>query len=190
MVHHRGSEDPRDSSTTSIAERVKRRARLLLTAARAGEPDALRRLRSLPELSRVETVDGPLLKLRHALAVEARALGFSGWSHLSAFLRGAELEDWGTLLYPDGAAAHWNIWSADYEEARSIRSEHGGFLFAYKRHFFIADRHFVAMLGLDPEDDDWQRIGRDWARPGDVAARTRLFASLVAQRVGDEPHDC
>jgi len=68
--------------------------------------------------------------------------------------------DFGTLLYPDGADAHWNIWSASYAEARSIRAHYGGYLLAYRRHFFIVDRYFIETLGLLPEDPDWELIGR------------------------------
>ena len=57
---------------------------------------------------------------------------------------------------PDGADTHWNIWSASYAEARSIREHHGGYLLAYRRHFFIVDRYFIETLGLLPEDPDWE----------------------------------
>jgi hypothetical protein len=96
-----------------------------------------------------------------------------------AVLGGESPEDFGTLLSPRGAEAHWNIWCARYEEARRVRQEHGGFLLAYKRHFFIVDEHYVRTLGLDPEDPDWERMGRDWARPRDVSARGRLYARLI-----------
>ena len=29
-------------------------------------------------------------------------------------------DDFGTHLYPHGASAHWNIWSASYDEAKAI----------------------------------------------------------------------
>lgn len=91
-------------------------------------------------------------------------------------------EDFGTLLYPPGASAHCNIWSASYEEARTIHAQRGGYLLAYRRHYFIADRYFIETLGLDPEDPDWERIGRDWVRPQQPEARERLYAQLLRQR--------
>ena len=91
-------------------------------------------------------------------------------------------DDFGTLLYPNGASAHWNIWSASYDEAKAIRADHGGYLLAYKRHFFIVDRHFIETIGLDPDDPDWEKMGRDWVRPKDPEARGRLYARLTRDR--------
>ncbi len=68
------------------------------------------------------------IKRRHCLAVVARELGFQGWPHAVGVLGGTDSTDFGTLLYPDGADAHWNIWSASYAEARAIREQHGGYL--------------------------------------------------------------
>ena len=68
---------------------------------------------------------------------------------------------------------------ASYDEAREIRREHGGSLLACRRHFFIVDRHCIEFLGIDPDDPDWQHIGRDWARPADPASRQRLYGWLI-----------
>ena len=46
---------------------------------------------------------------------------------------------------------------------------------AYRRDRFVAGRAFVEDLGLDPDDPDWRRIGHDWVRPRDPAARARLY---------------
>ena len=40
---------------------------------------------------------------------------------------------------------------------------------------------FIETLGLDPDASDWQRLGRDWVRPLDVRARTRLYGELIAK---------
>lgn len=169
----------------SLIDELKSRARVLHRQAHDQKPDALARLRAVPEL---RTLDDDALaaavKRRHGLSAQARELGFAGWAHLKAVLEGdGDVTDFGTLLYPKGADAHWNIWSASYDEARKIRQEHGGYLLAYKKHFFIVDRHFIETLGLDPEDPDWERIGRDWARPADPEARGRLYARLIRQRL-------
>lgn len=100
----------------------------------------------------------------------------------AAVLRGEETADFGTLLYPKGADVHSNIWCATYEQARKIREQNSGYLLAYRRHFFIVDRHFIETLGLDPEDPDWDSIGRDWVRPLDPAARERLYSKLIRSR--------
>lgn len=163
---------------------VKHHARLLQTAAARGDEAALRRLRALPELAALD--DASLtsgVKRRHCLAVIASDLGFSGWPHAKAVLEGAETEDRGELMHRASGGAYWNIWSATYDEAESIRREHGGWLLAYRRQFLIVDEHFIAHLGLDPEDQDWARIGRDWVRPADRAAWTRLTSRAVRARL-------
>jgi hypothetical protein len=166
-----------------LMDDLKAKARILQARVREGEPEALRRVRKLPELA--ETTDDALptvIQRRHCLAVIARELGFDGWAHALSVLTGQRADDFGCLLSPPGAAAHWNIWSASYDEARTIRAEHGGYLLAYKRHYFIVDRYYLETLGLDPDDADWDRMGRDWVKPRDPAARARLYAKLVAQR--------
>jgi hypothetical protein len=162
---------------------LKARARILHRQIVNREPAAVARMRQLAEL---RDVDADALttqtRRRHCLAVIARELGFQGWPHAVAVLRGADSRDFGTLLYPPGAEVHWNIWSASYEEAKAIRDEHGGYLLAYRRHYFITDRYFIETLGLDPDDPDWHSIGRDWVHPSEPAARERLYAKLIGAR--------
>jgi|CXWL01.1.fsa_nt_gi hypothetical protein len=167
-----------------VVTRLKSHARVLERAAALGVAPALARLRALPELRPLDNAElAATVRRRHCLAVIARALGFAGWPELAADLDGAANGEFGTLLYPPGSAAFWNVWSAAYDEARAIRAEHGGYLLAYRRHFFIAEDHFVANLGLDPDDPDWTAIGRDWVRPADPAARQRLYAALVDRQL-------
>jgi len=163
---------------------LKTRARQLHRRAAAKEPDAQARVRQLDELRDLdEEALARDVRRRHCLAVVAREVGFRGWPDAAAILGGATRGDFGTLLYPRGADAHWNIWSASYDEARSIRAAHGGYLLAYRVHFFIVDRYFIETLGLDPEDADWALIGRDWVRPRLPDARQRLYAKLIAHRL-------
>jgi len=158
--------------TTAIDD-LKARARILHRRALANDSAALARLGALDE---------PLQR-RHCLAAVAKEAGFRGWSHAAAALTGTSGDDFGELLYPRGSEAHWNVWSASYDEARGIRQQHGGYLLAYRRHFFIADEHFIATLGLDPADPDWETIGRDWVQPRDAAARDRLYLKLFRARL-------
>jgi len=145
-------------------------------------PPAVARAQQLVELSG-DPASLPLrIKRRHCLTVIARELGFQGWQHAVAVLRGTDSNDFGTLLYPKGAEVHWNIWSASYEEARAIREQRGGYLLAYRRHFFVTDRYFIETLGLDPDDPDWQLIGRDWVKPRRADARERLYEKLIGRR--------
>ena len=165
---------------TEVLEPLKARARILHHQVQANDAAAILRLRSLPELAKLdEKAFREQVKRRHCLAVVARELGFSGWQHLTGILWGESVDDFGTLLYPREGTAYWNIWSASYEEARQIREEHGGYLLAYRKHMFIVDRHFIEMIGLDPEDADWDRMGRDWVRPKSLDARQRLYGKLI-----------
>ena len=162
---------------------LKAQARILHRQVLAHEPPALARAQRLEEL-RGHDVSSltAQVRRRHCLAVIAHELGFQGWPHAVAVLCGAESSDYGTLLYPKGAEVHWNIWSASYEEAQAIHEKQGGYLLAYRRHFFITDRYFVDTLGLDPDDPDWELIGWDWARPRRTDARERLYGKLIRRR--------
>ncbi|MBL4863602.1 MAG: hypothetical protein JKY63_01715 [Rhodobiaceae bacterium] len=53
----------------------------------------------------------------------------------------------------------------------------------YKKQYFVADGDFLLDLGLDPEADDWESMGRNWVEPGDLNARARLYARLFAERL-------
>lgn len=164
-----------------LIEDLKARARLLHRAASAGEAPAAERVRELAELAELD--DAALrerLQRRHCLSVIARELGFRDWKHARDVLSApGQVPDFGTLLYPPRCVVHWNIWSAHYEEAREIRAQDGGFLLAYRHQFLIVDRHYIETLGLSPEDPDWEALGRDWVRPGDPAARSRLYGKLL-----------
>ena len=167
-----------------LIEDVKQRARLMHRCARARDRDALERLRDQAELRALD--DAALasrVQRRHCLASLAATLGFRSWPHAKSVLGGAMVEDLGTLMHRESGGAFTNIWSASYEEARQIRAEHGGFLLPFGEHFFIAEAPYVQRLGLDPEDPDWERIGRDWPRPADRDAWTRLTARAVAARL-------
>lgn len=166
----------------SLIDSLRARARVLHRRASRLDPASLARL-GLEGASADEVA--ATLQRRHCLAAIARELGFSGWPHALAVLEGRDTGDYGTLLYPRGGAAHTNIWCKSYEEARGIREKTGGFLLAYKTQYFIVDRYFIETLGLDPDDPDWEAIGRDWARPRQPEARARLYARLIEQQTDD-----
>jgi hypothetical protein len=162
---------------------LKAQARILHRQVLAHEAPAVARVQRLDELRGHDTASlAAQVRRRHCLAVIALELGFQGWSNLVAVLRGADSTDYGTLLYPRGAEVHWNIWSASYEEAQAIHQQQGGYLLAYRRHFFITDRYFVDTIGLDPDDPDWALIGWDWVRPRQTDARERLYGKLIGRR--------
>lgn len=170
---------------------LKARARILHRQIASGDPHAVARVRTLAELAvgDLQAV-AARTRRRHCLTTLARELGFRGWQHAVAVLRGTDTSDFGTLLYPPGAEVHWNIWSASYAKAAAIRADHGGYLLAYRRHFFITDRHFIATLGIDPDDPDWERIDRDWVKPTRPAARERLYGKLIQERTHPNRPSC
>lgn len=171
---------------------LKTRAELLHKQLASNDDKALLRLRALPELGRADeaalAAAAPGIRRKHCLAVVARECGFSSWERARLALAGEPgAPELGTLLYGrDGGVLHH--WFATYEEARvhveALPEASPGYLLAYKHHFFVADRAFVASLGLDPDDPDWQAIGWDWAQPADLAARSRLYAKRLASMRG------
>ncbi|WP_433926455.1 hypothetical protein AB3662_26400 [Sorangium cellulosum] len=171
---------------------LKIRAELLHTRVESRDAEALSRLRALPELRRADeaalAAAAPGIRRKHCLAAVARECGFTSWERARRALEGEPgAPELGTLLYGrDAGALHH--WFATHDEARAhieaLPEAPRGYLLAYKHHVFVADRAFVASLGLDPDDPDWQAIGWDWARPADPAARGRLYAKRLAAMRG------
>ena len=107
-----------------LIHQLKSEARVLHRQARQGDPAALRRVRLLKEFR--DSSDAAIVEnilRRHCLAAVAREIGFDGWPHALAVLTGERSDDFGTILYPPRGAAYWNIWSASYEEAKSLREQ-------------------------------------------------------------------
>lgn len=86
----------------------------------------------------------------------------------------SDAHDPGPVMYAPRMDAFLNRWFATYGEARASQAAEGGYLFPYRHQFFVAEAEAVKELGLDPDDPDWERIGRDWARPRDREAWERL----------------
>ncbi|WP_426757047.1 GIY-YIG nuclease family protein [Myxococcus sp. Y35] len=183
--------DATTAEPVSLQE-CKVRASLLLKA--LGSSDASRaasaaeRLRVLPGfaglplgevLARKETV-----RRKHALAVIAREQGHATWAALKEAREGAagpHRVDFEHLLARVGAA-HLNRWFTSYAEAAASLRAHGGFLFPFREQFFVCEASLLEAVGMDPADEDWARMGRDWVSPLDGDARERLarkFARLT-----------
>jgi hypothetical protein len=146
--------------------------------------DPIRELKTRAEVMQHRRQAGePELQRKDCLAQVARDAGFMSWAHALRVIEGDAAEsNFGTLLYPnDWGGSRLNHWFAQYDEARAHIEANGGYLLAYKRQFFVADRHFVEALGFDPDDADWAAIGFDWARPRDPEARKRLYGKLLAR---------
>ena len=161
--------------TTALISDLKAQARILHRRLQAGDELAGQRMCVLRHKR-------PPYTRGDCLAAIARELGFSGWPHALSVLTGRPEQDYGTLLHPASCHGFWNIWSAHYDEAQTIRAEHGGYLLAYRRQFLITEAPYIESLGVDPLDPDWARIGRDWVKPADRAAWLRLCAQVVRAR--------
>jgi hypothetical protein len=79
------------------------------------------------------------------------------------------------LWYQPNLDVFLNRWFATYEEARQSLESEGGFLLPYRKHFFVCEADVIQAMGLDPDDPDWERTGKDGARPSDVEAYERLY---------------
>lgn len=88
-----------------------------------------------------------------------------------------------TTMYVEGMTRFLNRWFAHYEQARASLEKEGGYLFPYKSQFFITEREAIRELGLDPDDPDWELIGRDWVKPLDLPAYERLRKKLKKSEV-------
>lgn len=155
-------------------DELKIRAQLLHKGCREQDVGALRRIAALPGGAPAE------LQRKHCLRAVARELGFRDYPHAAAVLGGDDHEDYGKLLWPGRCSGFMSNWFTDHREASEARALRGGYLLPYMRQFFIVTREFIEVLGLDPDDVDWERMAWDWARPRDPAARLRLLARLLA----------
>lgn len=85
-----------------------------------------------------------------------------------------EREGAGTLWYAGPLDVFLNRWFSSYEEARRSLEGEGGYLLPYRRHFFVCPAEAIRVLGLEPDDPDWEKVGYDCARPADAQAYERL----------------
>jgi len=95
--------------------------------------------------------------------------------------------DAGKLWYHPNLDVFLNRWFSSYEAARSSLESEGGFLLPYQEHFFVCESDVISAMGLEPDDPDWEKIGRDCVSPADAAAFQRLFDKRV--RVVTDQHD-
>ena len=159
---------------------LKAHARILHRDITRGDRTAVNRARKSSQLS---GLDDPeiiqSIRRRHCFSIIATELGFDGWPHLLRVLKQSQPDDYGTFFYPKRCHVHWNIWFASYEEASKVRNEHGGFLLAYKNQFFVVDEDYIRSFGLNPEDPEFEVIGRDWVQLQSHEHRNRLYGKLV-----------
>ncbi len=125
------------------------------------------------------------IRLKHALAVVAADLGYRTWAECKRRLETPPDRRLDTeTFFAAMGAAYLNRWFARYDEARASLEAEGGYLFPFRRQFFVCEAGFLEARDIDPAHPDWERIGRDWVRPRDEAARDRIERKLVAMGYG------
>jgi hypothetical protein len=182
---------------TLPVDEFKIKAAILLKSLKSDAPEkaepAAKRFQLLPEMANLS--DGEIinskenLRLKHAFRVIALENGFPSWNEFKASLESAEPangEFSGSRKMADRellgnikAGGFLNNWYPNYEQAKDCLDLKGGYLLVYKNHFFVCDSGYIEALGLDPEDPDWDKIGRDWEKPLDTEAWQRLYNRLV-----------
>jgi hypothetical protein len=169
------------SPSTVLRESARRLLKELRSADPAISAPAARRflrLRSFADRSVATLLDDrDHVRLKHALAVVAEEHGHDSWTALKAAADSRPVSaapDDGPPMYERGLGGLLNRWFASYSEARASLADHGGYLLPYRTQFFVCESEGVRALGIDPDDPDWERIGRDWVRPGDLDAWRRL----------------
>jgi hypothetical protein len=185
---------PRRAARTALSlDECRIRASLLLKDLRGDEGPRARRAAERFAILRPFRSIGPdailadraSIRLKHALAVVAAELGYANWAECKRRLatppdRRLDTE----TFFARMGAAYLNRWFARYDEARASLEAEGGYLFPFRRQFFICEAGFLEARDIDPTHPDWERIGRDWVRPRDEAARDRLERTLVAMGYG------
>jgi hypothetical protein len=91
-----------------------------------------------------------------------------------------------TLWYQPDLDVFLNRWFPNYEAARRSLETEGGFLLPYRHHFYVCEAGAISAMGLEPDDPDWERVGRDCARPADPEAYRRLREKRERARSGSE----
>ena len=179
-----------------IIHELKHKARILHRNVSTGKKESLGFVKKHPELksfSDEAIITGT--KRKHCLSQIAKALGFSGWSHLIKILlpperlpipTGRSDLDYGKLLSPSRCYAYTNFWSVRYEEAKEVREQTKGYLLAYGTQYLVTEGDYITTLGLDPKDENWEKIDRDWANPNDFNAREELYQTLINRTLKDQ----
>ncbi|MCZ4282496.1 hypothetical protein O4H49_17040 [Kiloniella laminariae] len=172
-----------------IIKDLKHKARFLHRNILTGKQASLDFIQKHPDL-KSHSIEALLteVKRKHCLSQIANALGFSSWYSLVKILQlqtfpspptGRSNLDYGKILSPSRCRVYTNVWSVNYEEAKDVRAKNNGFLLTYGTQYLVTEEDYITTLGLDPRDENWNRIGRDWANPKDINARSALYQALI-----------
>lgn len=144
---------------------------------------AAKRFKTLPAWENVQArqiqSNADAIPIEDAMEVVARENGFTNWAQLAAETANAPILFETARLFPEKSDVFLNLWFRNYEDAHAAhQAEADLLLFPYGEQFVLCEPALLGWLGADPRDPDWEKIGRDWARPLDEAARSRLAAKL------------
>lgn len=163
-------------SRNPISE-LKIQASLLMKSLRHAQADnasqAMQRCQSYPPLAGLSQqqlmVTCQNLKRKTALNIVAFEQGWENW--------GALVKRFDTRWYPTTSPFTLN-WFSDYQQAKQCQQDLKGFLLPYQNQFFVCNHHYIEWLGLNAQDDNWQRIGFDAAKPHHEPALSELTKQL------------
>jgi hypothetical protein len=119
------------------------------------------------------------IRRKHALDVVASEFGYQNWLHLKRSATARKSFDTDILFQRN--ATFLNLWFKTYEEARAVLDPPTRYLFPHRQHFVVCEEGMLRALGIDIQDEDWERIGRDWVQPVDPEAWNRLATKLKAR---------
>lgn len=124
-------------------------------------------------LQKAKIKNGTPMRLKDALNKIASLSGFENWRDLKHTL------DTNDILLQFGKGGPQGFpWFKSYEEACQYRDQTNGILIPYQKDFFVADDDYLKAFGLDSENEDLKKVGRNWAEPKDAAAWERLLKKL------------
>jgi len=119
------------------------------------------------------------VKRKHSLTVIAKEAGFQDWSQLKAAMPEKVDIAFDTTRLFQRTATFLNLWYRTYAEAREVLTTvPKRYLFPYRHQFVVCEGQLLIDQGVDTTDPDWERIGRDWAKPLDAKAHARLAVRL------------
>lgn len=181
---------PMQESPYSYVRRWRRHAYSIIDTLKHGRPrekkSAATRLIYLSAFAHMRPRDlmkrPYLVRPKHVLNLVALESGYDSWRDFKQRVM-RPLDPYGIDFCPPGIIPPTPHWYVFYGEAQQRLKNWGGYLFPYGHQFFVCQAGHVARLGVDPDAEDWKRIGYDWLRPGDRLARERLARIfLVAQK--------
>jgi hypothetical protein len=105
-----------------------------------------------------------LVQLKHAYQVIAKEYGFDTWSALKQKV----IEN--DCLYKPDHVGFIHSWFTNYPEAEKYLNRHGGYLLTFWKDFVVCGKEYIGGLGLGQYEEQWKRIGYNWAKPSEAQA--------------------